>query len=205
MTGKHLGMYFEFRNFFNDSLFLDKYIAYLEKYTSIDFIENQLDENQSEIDFYETEIRKEYRFYKFDDRFLFENARMIREKLPELIKNKKKMISSQPYKGDKINYKKLSYPPVNDESLIAYISIKNNKARIQLQNFYYKTLIINGYIEGLDTLRLDNQLKIAPLLNTESISTTTINLDYLVEKILYQIEGDDTKYTQKIIPFRAPE
>jgi hypothetical protein len=130
---------------------------------------------------------------------------MIREKLPELIKNKKKMISSKPYKGNKINYKKLSYLPVNDESLIAYISIKNNKVRIQLQNFYYKTLFITGYITGTDTLRLDNQINMVPFLHTGSINTTTVNADFLVDKILYQVEGNDTEYTQKTFPYRAPE
>ena len=184
---------------------LNKYITYLDKYSSVDFLENQLKENHMKIELYEAEIKKEYRFYDFDRHSILKNAEMIREKLPELIKNKSKLITVKQTTRKKIKPHTLSYQPVKNESLKAYNSISNNISLIQLRNFYYKRLIIEGYIIDTDIVYLDKTIIIDPFLNADVINTTSFTADYLIDEIIYHVAGEDSTYTQRIIPYRAPE
>jgi len=205
LSGDRSGLYFEFRFLFTSIDFINKYIAYLELYSSPGFLEDQLDKYKSELNFYQKEIQKEYRFYKFESQFIIENARMIREKLPEFIRNKEKLIPSSQYKGGKIDPNKLSYKPVNNQSLKVYNSILNSKVRIQFRNFYYRPIIITGYIISDDTLQLNNEIKLEPYLQTKTINTTSISTAILIDQVLYRVDGETETFTQNAIPFRAPE
>lgn len=206
MIEKKYGMYYiAFIEFFKSEVFLTHYISYLKRYSSTDFIDNQLSKIQSELDFYNTEIKKEYRFYHFNSQFLYDNAALIREKLPEFINYKSKMTSQKPYAGFELETDQFTYEPIKDESLRAYNTLKNRKSILQLRNFYYKPIIVTGYIVGRDSVYFDDPLIVAPFLHTGMINTSSIILDYLIDAVIFRVEGTESEYSQQIIPYRAPE
>ena len=61
----------------------EEYVKILKKITDSLYVQQFMNEKRESLDFYESELRKEYRNYRFDKNFLFKNAREIREKLVE--------------------------------------------------------------------------------------------------------------------------
>lgn len=62
---------------------LNEYEKSLLRISDSLYIMKFLNEISEEINYYENEIRKEFRFYRYDKEFLFDNARLIRESLEE--------------------------------------------------------------------------------------------------------------------------
>lgn len=74
--------YFAFQCF-NDSAFVNLYIQYLREYSSKDFVEEFLSEIGKYIVYYEKLIQQEFDCYKYNQKFLEENAENIRVTLSE--------------------------------------------------------------------------------------------------------------------------
>ena len=56
-----------------------EYISTLKKVTDSLYIQQFLEEEVSYLDYYESKLQKHYPDYHFDNTFLFDNAREIRE------------------------------------------------------------------------------------------------------------------------------
>lgn len=67
---------------FTDSVFEKKYIYYLRKYSSNEYVNTFLENNNKKIRYKESLINKEYKFYKYESDFLSKNSKIIREELP---------------------------------------------------------------------------------------------------------------------------
>lgn len=202
---QNIGDYFEFQILFTSKDFINKYIEYLYEFTSPEFLTNQLKNNQEKIKFYENEIKKEYHFYRFDTLFYIENAKNIRDKLPEFKTNSLKLLNYKSKKGDKINPGKYKFDPVKNASLKSYVSIQNNKAIIQFRNFYYKPLIIMGYIVATDTLYSEYKINLNAYKHKNIIETKETTSEYLIDEVIFQVVGEDSLYFQNVIQYRAPQ
>jgi len=205
LVNQNTGMYYQFENLFRNSDFLERYVHYLEVYSSEEFITDQLDKNEEDLEFYENEIKKEYRFYTFDSQFLFDNADSIRTKIDFVKSSLNEMINIEEIEHSSINPTNLSYKSVNNESVKVYSSIIENKAQIQFQSFYYKPIEITAYIVSGDTINLPEGIILPSNLTIGKPLTITIENSYLIDKVVYKIEGEPETYIQNVIPFRAPE
>jgi len=204
LTKENKAFFSEFRILFSNKEFLIKYIQYLEEYTSPEFLQEQFEKNKSQMMFYENEIQKEYKFYHYDISFYIENAEIIREKLPEFKVDGLKLIDPKIKNKKKINPKKYSFDPVNNASLKVYSSVINNEAIIQYQNYYYKPLQIIGYIVATDTLYPEKRIRLNEYKNKDIIETKTTNLEFLIDKVIYQVVDEDSLYFQNVFRYRAP-
>ena len=204
LTNKNKASFYEFRTLFSSEEFILKYIKYLEVYTSPEFLEEHLKRNKIKLEFYENEIQKEYKFYRYDLNFYKENAQNIREKLPEFKANGIKLIDPKKINKKKINPKKYKFDPVNNASLKVYSSIVNNKVIIQYQNYYYKPLQITGYIIGSDTLYSEKIIRLNEYKYKDIIETKESNLEFLIDKVIYRVVNEDSLYIQNVIRYRAP-
>ena len=63
----------------NNQIIQKEYISTLKKVTDSLYIQQFLEEEVSYLDYYEAELQKHYPDYHFDNTFLFDNAREIRE------------------------------------------------------------------------------------------------------------------------------
>ena len=66
---------------FADPSFLNRYVYYLEKFSKRAYVEKIFKELSPEIKSYESQIKKEFIYYKYDASFLYKNAEKIRESL----------------------------------------------------------------------------------------------------------------------------
>ena len=205
LNDKNKDLYFEFQLLYSNKDFIDKYIGYLDKYTSPNFLESQLNNNKSKIKFYEKEILKEYRFYRFDPSFYIDNARIIRDELPEFKANAYKLLDLKRTSANNIDPEKYNFDPVKNASLKVYSSIKNNNVIIQYRNFYYKPIEIKGYIVAKDTLYPENNIYLSAYKNKNVIETTISNPVFLIDKVIYQVVGEDSLYNQNVSRHRAPQ
>jgi len=204
LTGVDKGIYFEFGILFTSKDFIDKYIEYLDKYTSPDFLDSQLNSNQLKINFYEEEIQKEYHFYHFDPSFYIDNARNIRDQLPEFKANSFNLLNQEIKNKKRIYSKKYSFEPVNNYTLKAYVSIRNSSAVLQFRNFYYKPIQITGYIVGTDTIYPNKKIYLNEYKYKDIIETKETSLEFLIDKVIYQVVNEDSLYIQNVIRNRAP-
>ena len=71
---------------FTDTIFLDKYLNYLEKYSQPDFIVRFMGSIKQESKYYDSLLQMEFPNYHYDDKLLVKSAAAIQGYLPELRK-----------------------------------------------------------------------------------------------------------------------
>jgi len=76
---------------FADSLFNRKYVDYLQKYSSPEFVENIVSTYKNEADSLAQLIRKEFPYYHFDFEYLVKQAKWIRENISKIKANTQKL------------------------------------------------------------------------------------------------------------------
>lgn len=69
---------------FRDSLFIEKYIRHLKKYSSEDYLESVFSNLNDEIDFYDSLLKMEFPYYSYEKSWLHKSALDIRNYLPKL-------------------------------------------------------------------------------------------------------------------------
>lgn len=70
--------------FFRDSLFIEKYIHHLKKYSSEDYLESVFSRIDNDIYFYDSIMKLEFPYYSYDKLWLQKSASDIRDYLPQL-------------------------------------------------------------------------------------------------------------------------
>ncbi len=197
---------------FKDSVFNNKYLHYLEKYSKKDFIENLLNRYKNEINLYESEIAKEFKGYDFDSTFLLDDAKKIRTYLNKL---KSKLQNTAPYEkvfkksildNAEIDTTQTVIPP--NRYVKTYTSfISDDTAYIDIYNFYSKPVILLG--TGRKAKRITSFFRTDPKIEVPcyvfSQKAYTIPTDTNAAFLFYMVYGDDEIYTSPIYQWPYPK
>ena len=153
---------------------------------------------------YESEIQKEYGFYSFDLNYFKERAANIKAGIEEFKKGIKEKLAED-LKPNYLAFKDNNdYEPIKNVSLHAYLNFIPGKTELQIQNFYFKPVNIVGLIVNKEYRLWDDAVTIPPYLSTHSPQTTTIDISIIPESVIFNYVGNDSLFTQKILPYRAP-
>jgi len=199
------GSFNYYNSLFTNQSFLEKYTYYLNLYSTPGFIDEQLNENQKDLVFFEKEIQNEYHFYRFNRSFYIENSIRIQKEMPKIKEAAKQLSTSQNKIHRTFRSVKNKYQPINNTSLKAYHSINNNKAELEFVNLYNRPIIVTGYIIETDTIALEKTIRVIPFTNFDDPNRIEIEVNALFDKAIYQVEGEATYYYQDIVPLRAPQ
>jgi hypothetical protein len=189
---------------FQDSAFVDWYTYYLEKYSTEGYFDSVQNVLKDDLALFESEIQKEYDFYSFDLEFYQKRAAAIRANLAEFKDGMKERLAEDlkpkygVYKSD------YDFEPIKNVSLHAYLNFVPGKTELQVQNFYFKPITIVGVLANKRTVLWDDPIKLPPYLSTRSPQTTIIDISIIPESVIFNYEGNDSLFTQKIQRYRVP-
>ena len=191
-------------NLFTDTLFVEKYIYYLEKFTAENYLSNFFNEINDELVSYESMLQKEFERYSYDNTFLFSNAKAIRKELPEYKKAVKNgLYNDLSYK----NMPKRKYKDDYDKDLAKnYVHVyKEANSNFNVINYYPLPITILGVGESEDsyTVRIlkNNELD---SYNSDS-NTTSINSDLEANFLFFSVKNQKDVISVPIIQWESPK
>ena len=196
------------KSVFDDDEFLKRYLTYLKKYSSEAYLKNAFKSLSPKIDSLNKMIQNEYEYYFYDDHFLANNAKKIREKLPEY---------EEKVKNNTIKYALLSdiknecilEKPLKHISLNAHIQEVKPSGAVELSliNYHCGPIKVIGYeIKALS----DSLLPISSPITLTNYPThkkeTLLSIKEIPKKLFYQVVGtnDDSIYSVKVIRWPRP-
>lgn len=191
---------------FEDSIFVKNYVKYLKKYSDTTFLNNAFAELDSALYFYEKELKKEFRNYKFDRSFYYENAENIRKKLPAYIEKTKSdfyknlSISKLP----QIQYNEKYYPDLSQEYIHAYLEEKGDEiSKIRIINYNPQNIFISGHKITQNPEDFNRKIKIGKYGSSEN--EKIVNFPTLdVDRIYFTVEGSTKIHQTNVMPWPAP-
>ena len=199
-------------NLFTDTVYLNSYLLYLEKFSRQDFVDSFMDSYESEISYYDSLLRMEFPVYHYDDKLLFNSAKAIRGYLPEL-----KQIIYDNLTDNKFEFNVLQevyrdtnvYENTPEFFVNVYTEPSNNDSlKLSIHNYYTRDLIFLG--TGEDRKQITNFFIDEPILfayiNGMDGQELTINTDVITANYLFfMIKGKMDTYTVPIMPWPYSE
>jgi hypothetical protein len=196
---------------FNDTAFVNKYIHYLEKYSSESYVSEIMEEMRPELTNLESQLRKEFPYYKYDNTLISSNAAAIRSNLDGY----KKRYSEKPgYAKETI--KKIKYfidfdtsfneafPPLYVQ---AYLEDKSYKqASIKVFNYFTQGITLLG--TSKDQQRIRYFLKPEPELPAfiiEEENPGIITTDTTTSYLFFKVNGYSSIFHIPIHPWPYPQ
>ncbi|MCD4793744.1 MAG: hypothetical protein K8R54_10945 [Bacteroidales bacterium] len=195
--------------FFTDSIFLDKYVESLKKYSDSLYLKKIFSEFHNQINLYSRLLNEEYFKYRFNEKFYYKIARNIRKELPEYIeKIKSGAYYNISYRDiPKSNYKQDFHPSMLKEFIKVY------SERIQNDTFVYK--IINYLSHEIEVIGIRNEDKksySSHKLNKIYVDTYNsknnkkfIRSVYPGNTLLIKVIGFDEEYSVPINSWNSPK
>ena len=197
-------------NLFKDSVFLGRYLKYLDEYSQADFINSFMDNYQPEIAHYDSLLRLEFPIYHYDNKLLVNSAEVIQSYLPEL----RQIVSDKLSDGSfSFNLKQEVYSDTNvyentpeffvnvyTELVIGdtfELSIRNyfpreliflgtGNGNKLITDFFIEEPIISSYKDGMDGQKLQ------------------LNVDTSANYLFFMIAGRMDTYSVPILPWPSP-
>ncbi len=195
---------------YQDSVFLKHYISKLEEVSDPLWINDFLQEKNVEISRYEGLIQKEFIDYKYDRGFLLENAKKIRQLLPEyknLVENNPDYASFDPLG---INYRPYTknYDSRFPTSYVnAYLQDSvASEYQVKLDNFYPLEIEVIGY--GANENIMDKRFAVASVVGPfERVFPVTevFNVPHGNKYVFFRVSGHDERFATPILPYRAAQ
>ncbi len=191
-------------NPFTDSVFVEKYIQYLEEYSSEEYISSFFNEIEEELLFTEELIKKEYEDYNYDTNFLFESAKIINDLLPEY-KNK---VSNGLYEQLSYNNKpKEDYKEEYNKDMIPYYMhvYKENNNEYRITNYYPLPVEIIGLGEKEKSYsdKITENTNIGAY-NSEN-NIVTIKSDIKAKYLFVRVKDQNNIISVPIIQWESPK
>ncbi|MCG6186601.1 right-handed parallel beta-helix repeat-containing protein [Maribellus maritimus] len=186
---------------FADSLFIQKYIAYLSQYSSPEFMSELNLSYREEADSISAEIYKEFPYYSFDFKYIEEQAKWIQDNLDDIEKNAFEL-GSEIKKIDFGKFRKEYTTDVNPNliPLMVQAYYNRDKKQIDVLNFH------NGEVKLLGALmsdRLPESFDPTPLLEPFKgirANQVSISVEAVPAKILFSI--DNKMYETEVHPWK---
>ncbi len=192
---------------FSDSIFLSKYIKYLEKFSDTSYLNETFKEYEKEINFYQTEIRKEFPGYTFRKNFLYENAENIRKDLPAYTQ---KVVSGY-FKNmdfkifDKKIYKDNYYSDLPPDFIQVFLEKQGKDiSTIKIVNFNPQNIIVLGSKISRNSENFGRDIEIGSYNSVKNEAQISFN-DNNVKRIYFRIKGKQQIYQKDILPWKSPD
>jgi len=198
-------------NLFTDSVFVSKYMYYLKKYSSQNFIKGFMDKIYAEATVYDSLLRLEFPYYYYDDSLLFKSADSIRMYLPEL----QNIINEKLKDSDfEISLRKEEYPK-NDiyentpEFFVNVYTEKlvNDKKIVSIYNYFPDSLIFLGTGDGkkLITDYFVDPPGILPYVEGMKGQYLELTVDSSANNLFFLVHGSKDTYSVPILQWPYPE
>ena len=166
-------------NLFTDKKFMEKYIHFLNEFSTPQYINSLFEDLNQAIKHREYFIKEEYSDYRFDKEVYIQHAKKIQ----------------------------LNMMPYSDESVHAYQSSKSNDSiQLELLSFHNLPLEVLGF--GRDAKSMNQSISESVWLPSFQPKVTTkltkVNAPQTANYIFFGLPGVDSVFYSKIIPWSAP-
>ncbi|PID89653.1 MAG: hypothetical protein CSB01_00770 [Bacteroidia bacterium] len=193
---------------FSDTVLLNRYIHYLKKYTKKTFIDSLYNEFEHMLAAKEKLIQKEFEIYDFDEHFVRNSAKRIRDSLPKFVAKVKKNPEYALF--DYRTNRKPLYDTIYHESLPEYFvhafleDAKPTWQKLSVYNYYPKDIILLG--TGSKSKRFTNFFHPEPKLKSfnESERPIMIKTDTSANFLFFMVKGKYNTFSVPIKKWKAP-
>lgn len=194
---------------FSSEKLLSKYIMYLEKYSTDEFIRTSYQNIRAEVEKNLSLIQEEFPNYHVDIDFLLKNAASIRGFIPKLKERYASGFFEHILSKDFIDE---SVSPMKQKNILeayvnCYYSLERDRAKVLVENFNGLKIQPIGLAnkEGKLSIDFGNEI-ILPTYDTAAADTIFwTTYDKNIEKLLFRIEGEDQLYSTFITPWSKNE
>ena len=195
---------------FTDTLFLNKYMYYLNQFSQPDFVNSFLDKIKEQSVQYDSLLKLEFPYYHYDDDFLIKSAKSIQDYLPQL----KEIVANDLSSDDFVfNLRKDVY---NDTSVYentpeffinAYLEDRTNDSlTLSIHNFYPLDIKLIG--TGEDDKFITDYFINKPILQAYADgvdeASIIINSDTAANFLFFMVDGKSNIYSVSILPWPHP-
>lgn len=192
-------------NLFNNKDFLQKYSAYLTKFSNKNYLLDFFKEIDHELENVSSLLKTEYLFYDYSTNFLHENAEKIRENLTEF---QNKIKSNNILFTLKRNTHTYNYT-INKEvvsNLVTFHTSKNDVSfELTVKNHLYKKINLISYVskkgEIHDFSAAENEISPMDKISSSKI----IYCKEKPKKILFTIDKESVVFESKPLPWPSPK
>ena len=193
---------------FRDQAFNERYIHYLELFSDEALISKFLDIRESEIHLYDSLIKMEYTGYHYDKDYILENARLIRQELPEYIEKSRHAGSLPPlvYADAEPVYGLTSHSEISEKFIQAYIEEQNDSScTLLVENNYINEIFLLGTSRNAKAVRYFflPEVSVAPI-KGRTAGTVFVGSSPKASYLHYMVAGDRAEYTIPIYPWPRP-
>jgi len=195
---------------FTDTLFLNKYMYYLNEYSQPDFVVGFLDKYNDQTVYYDSLLKMEFPYYHYNYKFLIESAASIQDYLPEL----KRVVASNLSNNDfAFNLRKDVY---NDTSVyentpeffvnVYSENINNDSLNLSIHNFYPLDLKLIGTGEDdvFVTNYFTNRSTLQAYADGVAEASIVFNTDTAANYLFFMVDGKTDIYSVSILPWPHP-
>lgn len=195
---------------FHDKNLTNKYLTYLQNYSSNKFVQSQLSTLKADIIFYDSLIRMEFPNEIFDTNYLYKSAKDIRTYLPELERflrdyssqdESKKIITQKRYSEEKV----LENTP--EFFVNAYQnSRKDDSLNIEVFNYYPRTvkLLGTGFNNEFIDFYLPRGVDLSPYIDGEE-KILSFRSDTMANYLFFVVDGSDEIFKKEINKWPYPQ
>jgi len=135
------------KQFFNNDLFVANYKKFLDKFSNEEYLTNIINKYSSCSDSLNTILKYEFLDYEFDINYLIDNAKAVRELLPNYNSNHNFLVKTLNY--DYASIENNYFPSIGIKAN-KYINDKNESV-LKIKNFHLDTVYLIGHSKERNT------------------------------------------------------
>lgn len=180
---------------FSDSILVNKYIFYLEKYSEEEFIETLLNGFDEEINYYTDLIKREFDFYNFDRQYFLSGAASVKSALPAYKERIKQDVFYSGSQNERIIKYDSTYNMEFIPAMVKAFRIGNsaNLLSVRVENYYAGEISIIG--SGANNNKIDNHFMQPVDLESYNIKNNS-STEFLTDTLSQYIFFKAKKYNQ---------
>ncbi len=196
---------------FTDTIFLDSYLNYLEKYSNPNFIADFTGRIKQEASYYDSLLRMEFPNYHYDDKLLVKSAAAIQGYLPELRKIIKDSLSDGKFVFNlrkEVYNKSIIYENTPEFFVNVYTEQENGKkSEISIYNYYPDklTFLGTGVENKIITDYFVDRIDMPAYSTGMNGQKITMDVDTSANYLFFMVDGVMDTYSIPILPWPYPD
>ena len=199
------------RELFNDTSFTNTYIDYLDKYSSVSYLDSVFSSYKSDVEYYDSLIKVEFPDQYFFKEEILENAEIIRNEIPAFKKQftemKRNNLVWQNISKKGVNYDTILEPHTAPNMVLCYKQETNEDSiTFKVNSFFPEKIIILGM--GSTRKRINQIIYPLPILTQSRngiAQSQTFGMDIEpLNYVFFSIFGQDEIMTTEIMQWPEP-
>ncbi len=204
--------YIIIRELFNDTIFVNQYVNYIEYYSNNDFLDSIFGSYSNQTNYFDSLIRREYYQHTFFEDEIRENAKEIRKILPKY----KAQISSM--KGANKSWENTSFVRNDYDSVLPSFFAPNlvlvykqkvigDSIQLKVKNFFTEPIVIMGVGKANKKIReiIVPVPKLAASKNGKPTETSFMVSSDLINYLFFTISSTDKLFAVEIKQWPEPD